>query len=29
MTHDEFRTYLTDVHGPLVDSITEMIESIP
>ena len=28
MTHDEFRTYLTDVHGPLVRSITEVAADI-
>lgn len=28
MTHDEFRTYLTDVHGPLVRSITEVASEI-
>jgi hypothetical protein len=28
MTHDEFRTYLTEVHGPLVRSITEVAADI-
>jgi EthD domain len=28
MTHDRFRTYLTDVHGPLVRSITEVAADI-
>jgi hypothetical protein len=28
MTHDEFRTYLTDVHGPLVRSVTEVAADI-
>lgn len=28
MAHDEFRTYLTEVHGPLVRSITEVAADI-
>ena len=28
MTHDQFRTYLIDVHGPLVRSITEVAAEI-
>lgn len=28
MTHEEFRAYLTDVHGPLVRSITEVAADI-